>query len=133
MSYRLSPLNGLCPSEAATPDLSFRHASGEQGVTPSTGVGARPLGQALGVALFRHLLRLLVTKRARLAKRTGFAGARKPEDGRLVYLLKDLPKMHRGLSKEGEHPSATRGTPDGQLDTGLEFLSLTPHGDEGGA
>jgi hypothetical protein len=66
-----------------------------------------------------------------LAKRTGFAVARKPEDGWLVHLLKDL-RGCTGPSKEGR-PSATRGTAHGQLDPGLEFLSLTPHGNEGGA
>jgi hypothetical protein len=38
-----------------------------------------------------------------------------------------------GPSKEGKRPSATRGTAHGQLDPGLEFLSLAPHGNEGGA
>jgi hypothetical protein len=38
-----------------------------------------------------------------------------------------------GPSKEGKRPSATRGTAYGQLDPGLEFLSLAPHGNEGGA
>jgi hypothetical protein len=36
-----------------------------------------------------------------------------PGDGRLAHLLKDLPGMRRHLSKEGKHPSATRGTPHG--------------------
>jgi acetyltransferase len=37
-----------------------------------------------------------------LAKRTGFAVARKPEDGRLVHLVKDLPADNRPASVSGQ-------------------------------
>jgi len=37
-----------------------------------------------------------------LAKRTGFAVARKPEDGCLVHLVKDLPADNRPASVSGQ-------------------------------
>ncbi len=66
------------------------------------------------------------------AKQTGFAGGESPGTAGSCTFLKDLPGMRRRLSRS-EARSATRGTAHGQLDTGPEFLSLTPHGNEGGA
>jgi LysR family glycine cleavage system transcriptional activator len=89
MSYRLPPLNGAHTFEAAARHFSFKHAAGGPGVTPGA---ASQQVRALGQALFCRLRRnLLLTREARLAKRTGFAVSRKPEHGRLVH-LKDLPR-----------------------------------------